>query len=126
MTPILLLLALQAQPVSLCPPKVNVTQQLAAPLPDWTVTPDGLPNQLAGIIFFEGPPEQKASLAPDKETKTQSTRYFTKPSWIACHYSGTSLMLARALPKNTHSCTASYYHDQSVDGLPAIQKIDCK
>ena len=126
MTPILLLLYLQTQPVSLCPPKVSVNQQLAAPLPDWTVMPDGMPSQLAGITFFEGPPEQQASLAPDKETKTQSTWYFTKPAWIGCHYSGTSLMLTRALPRNTRSCTVAFYPNETVAGLHAIQKIDCK
>jgi len=127
MTPtLLILLGLQVQAISLCPPKLSTTQQLGAPLPDWNVTADGLPNQLAGVTFFEGPPVDQASLAPDKETKTQSTWFFTKPSWIACHYSGTSLMLTRALPKNLHSCTVTFLPDQTVSGLPAIQKIECK
>ena len=128
MTPTLLivLLGLQVQTDTLCPPRIGTNQQLSAPLPDWKVAPDGLPNQLAGITFFEGPPEQQASLAPDIEKKTQSTWNFTKPAWIACHYSGTSLTLTRALPKTTKSCTITFQPGVTVAGLPAIQKIECK
>jgi hypothetical protein len=125
-TALLMFLGLQVQSTTICPPKVVTNQQLAAPLADWTVRPDGFPNQLAGITFFEGPPEQQASLAPDRETKTQSTWYFSKPSWIACHYSGTSLMLTRTLPKGTRSCAVTFQPDVTVAGLPAIQKIECK
>ena len=57
----LLLLGPQVQTVSLCAPEVSTSQQLTTLLPGWNVTPDGLPDQLAGIAFYEGPPEQRAS-----------------------------------------------------------------
>ena len=68
-----------------------------------------------------GPP-----LAPDNETKMQSTWYFAKPSWIACRYSDTSLMLTRARPRNIRSCMVTFFPGQTVAGLLAIQKIECK
>src|ERR1700743_331943 len=127
MAPLLMLfLSFQGPPGALCPPTLKVNQQLAEPIPGWAASPDGVPNQLSGVTFFGGPPEQKASLAPDKETKTDSTWYFTKPSWLACHYSGTSLMLTKQLPKGTHSCTVTFRPGEFVAGLPAIQKIECK
>jgi hypothetical protein len=57
-----------ADPIQ-CPPVVEVRQQMAAPVAGWFVAMDDLPHRLAGITFFDGKPEEKASLAPDSESK---------------------------------------------------------
>jgi hypothetical protein len=95
---------------------------------------DSLPNILAGITFFDGKPENNASLAPDKQTRQNGKdvtfwnfgRDSKQPIFIACRYAWTSVTLQRELPKEIHSCTVTYDSRQTVAGLPTIEKIDCK
>src|SRR5271167_4016216 len=82
--------AAAADPVQ-CPPVVEVRQQIAAPVAGWSVAMDDLPHSLAGITFFDGKPEEKASLAPDSETKAAGKSISTwsfesggRPVWVAC------------------------------------------
>src|SRR5580658_5116781 len=78
-----------------CPPRIEVAQRLSLPVPGWSAAPDKMPHQLAGITFFDGKPEEGASLAPDKQTRTSATWTFTatgRPVWLACSYSGTDLV----------------------------------
>jgi hypothetical protein len=99
------LMTLLADDAVHCPPTIAVKQQLAAPVPGWSVTSDGMPHQLAGLTFFEGKPEDKASLAPD---------------------SGTNVVLTRELPRSTRSCSITYTTGVTLAGLPVIEKVDCK
>jgi hypothetical protein len=121
----------QASPVQ-CPSTVTVKDQELAQAPaDWTVVHAQQPHRLAGVTFYEGPPEQEASLAPDSRRKitaqkeTQTWRFLGPGIWIACSYSATDLALAQPLPKNTSSCTVTYNPQVSVAGYPEIQKIAC-
>jgi hypothetical protein len=117
-----------------CPAKIDVRQQLATNAPGWTATQDDSPHQLAGITFYDGPPQQKASLVYDDMAKAggkQIARWrFTPDSgrqtWIACSYSGTSLELTKSLPPNTSACEVTYDPRQQVAGLPLIDKISCR
>ncbi len=129
---IVLLIALFAasDPVG-CPKTIQVKEQLAAPVPGWTAASDGMPHQLAGLTFFDGKPEEKASLAPDGEStqryQTISTWKFdkTRPTWVMCQYSGTSVTLTRELPRGTSSCLVSYARNVTIAGLPVITNVEC-
>ena len=120
-----------ADPIG-CPKTIQVKEQLAAPVAGWTAASDGMPHQLAGLTFFDGKPEENASLAPDAE-KTQrdhtiSTWTFgkTRPTWVMCHYSGTSVTLTRELPRNTSTCVVTYARGVTIAGLPVIESVTCK
>ncbi len=84
------------------------------PCPAGATTRDDLPNQFAGITFFDGKPEEKASLAPDSESKRAGRIFSTwtfvpgRPIFVACHYALTTVMLMRPLPKEVHACTVVY------------------
>src|SRR5260370_28404333 len=115
------------------PPVVEVRQQMAAPVAGWSVAMDDLPHRLAGITFFDGKPEEKASLAPDSETKAAGKSVSTwnfgsggRPVWVACRYAWTTETLTRALPKPVLRCAVIYNPRKSLAVLPLIQQIDCK
>lgn len=116
-----------------CPAQIQVHQQLASPVAGWQARIEELPYLLAGITFFEGKPEDNASLAPDSERnangKTISRWNFPSsrpPIWLACRYAWTSVTLARELPKEIRVCTITYNPRQTIGGLPEIEKIDCR
>lgn len=116
-----------------CPPTIAVKQQLAVQPPGWSVTSDGMPHELAGLTFFDGKPEDKASLAPDKSVvvngKTVASWIFgasSRPIWAACQYARTNVVLTRELPGSTRTCSITYTTGVTIAGLPVIEKVDCK
>jgi hypothetical protein len=126
-------LTLSAADVVQCPPTIAVKQQLVAAVLGWSVTSDGMPHQLAGLTFFDGKPEDKASLAPDKNVagKGKSVASWTfdasgRPIWLACQYAGTNVVLTRELPRGTRTCSITYTAGVTIAGLPVIEKVDCK
>src|ERR1700716_4119815 len=60
-----------------CPAQVNTRQQIAAPVPVWSTSLDDSPHWLAVITFFDGSPSEKASLAPDSESKVKESMVST-------------------------------------------------
>jgi hypothetical protein len=116
-----------------CPDRIATTQSLAQATPGWTDQVDQTSNILAGVTFFEGPPKEMASLAPDEShVKGKVVASFTltlgagSQYWLVCGYAGTRVNLARALPKELRTCTVTYDPKQTVDGLPSIERISCK
>ncbi len=116
-----------------CPPTIQVKQQLVALAPGWSAASDGMPHELAGLTFFEGKPEDKASLAPDKQAaingKTVASWVFAsggRSLWVACQYARTNVVLTRELPRNTRTCSITYTASVTIAGLPVIEKVDCK
>jgi hypothetical protein len=94
---------------------------------------DGMPHQLAGLTFFGGKPEDKASLAPDKQAavkgKIVASWIFDvsgRPIWVACQYAWTNVVLTRELPKGTRTCSVTYTAGVTIAGLPVIEKVDCR
>ena len=122
-----------AEPVQ-CPAQLQVRQQVAAPVTGWLAAADNLPNILAGITFFDGKPENNASLAPDKQTRLNGKdlavwnfgEYRSRSVYISCRYAWTSVTLQREMPKEIRSCAVTFNPRQTVAGLPVIEKIDCK
>ena len=116
-----------------CPRTIDVKQRLAAPAPGWSVTSDDAPHQLAGLTFFDGKPEDKASLAPDKRTEAngRAVASWTFPSggraiWVACRYSSTDVVLTRELPAKIRTCAITFATNETIAGLPVIEKVDCR
>jgi hypothetical protein len=116
-----------------CPASIATTQSLSGAVPGWTDKKNTSPNVLAGLTFYDGPPEEQASLAPDeKDVKgklVESWELFPNPprqNWLVCIYSGTSITLARPLPKELRACTVTFDPQQTVDGYPLIERIACK
>ena len=121
-----------ADPVQ-CPPRIEVNQRLAVQIPGWSAISDQIPHQLAGLTFFDGNPRDQASLAPDKQTtvngKTVAVWTFGvsgRPIWVACRYAATDVMLTRELPRAVRTCSIAYATRETIDGLPVIDKVDCK
>ena len=131
---ILLLMAAAAGAEDIrCPERISTNQTLAQNVPGWTDQRDGTPNILAGVTFYDGPPKELASLAPDEshaKGKVIASWDLTpnpgREYWLACSYAGTRIALARPLPKELRSCTVTYDPKQTVDGLPSIERIACK
>lgn len=123
-----------AADLATCPARIDVGQQLTAPVAGWRSFNDDAPPQLAGVTFYDGSPQEKASLAYDDITRAGGKQiakwsfapHRERPIWIACHYSGTSVVLAKPLPDTLTSCAVSYDTHQEVAGLPMIGKIVCK
>jgi hypothetical protein len=121
----------QAQDFAACPAKIAVeAQKLAAPLAGWTVIPHPTePHALQSVSFFDGDPAEKADLAPDISSKARQTWQFAaqaRPYGLTCHYSGTTVVVGRVLPKQIKSCTVTFVANVSIDGAPAIDRMACK
>jgi len=115
-----------------CPDTISVKQTLVKSVPGWRESPSDLPIRFAGVTFFDGPPGQKASLVYDSESTVKGKQIavwkFDARSqiWLACSYSGSNIVLSRALAKGTSKCTVTYNPKETIAGLPVVEKIDCE
>jgi hypothetical protein len=118
---VLCALGVRAAPVD-CPETIAVRQQIAAEVPGWKASLDEAPHRLAHITFFDGPPEKRASLVYDRFVRNVATWSFGPEQriWLACAYSGTSVVLQRPLPPGTKACSVVYASKAE------IRKMDCK
>ena len=114
-----------------CPPTVPV-RQIATEVPTgWTAAVSAAPVRLAAVTFFDGKPEEEASLVYDRmtpgRTGNRATWTFQSTShiWLSCSYSGTNVVLSRPLPGVTR-CTVTYKRDSTVTGLPEVDRIFCR
>lgn len=128
-------LAATVQPsVVQCPEQISAEQKAVAPPAGWTVGASKIPHRLEMVTFFEGPPEEEASLVYDdiKNAGKESVAVWTfaaspRGYWISCGYSGTSVVLSRRLPAGIKTCRVTYDKTvQSAAGLPDVKKIDCR
>jgi len=119
---------------TLCPATIDVQEHLAKAVSGWSPTTDDNPHQLAGVTFFDGVPQEKASLVYDDMKKAGGKQIASwgfapgtgRQTWIACSYSGTGIQLTKALPSSTRACEVTYDPRQQIAGLPSIEKIVCK
>ena len=102
------------QPID-CPATLAVTSA-ASPPGDWqVVTPTGT-RSLDRVGFYSGPPSEQVSLAPDStvEGGGKSLDVWTfspstdEPLWVACFYAGTTLFIAKPVPRGMKRCSVSY------------------
>ena len=127
------ILCAAAEPVS-CPETIDVRQELTTAIESWSPTLDDAPHRLAGLTFYDGPVQDKASLISDRTTKSagkETSVWYFKPQanrqiFMACSYSATAIVLTKPLPPKTTSCTVTYSLNMRIAGLPVIEKITCK
>jgi hypothetical protein len=115
-----------------CPKTVQV-RQVATDVPaGWTASQNATPVQLSYVTFFDGKPEEEASLVYDRMTNGRSTNRaewnFAPGShiWLACSYSGTSVVLSRELSGVTRCVVVYRRAATSGGGLPGIDHIYCR
>jgi hypothetical protein len=112
-----------------CPEKVEVRQEISAPVQGWIPAVDPAPSRLAGITFFDGEPKEQASLAPDRESKVNGKSVATwnfnsnsRPTWVACRYAGTTVTLTKELPKGVKSCSITFTPIRALPASPRLRK----
>jgi hypothetical protein len=119
---------------ALCPDAVKVQQSGTAPAPGWSVSYSKAPNELEMVTFFNGPPQDEASLVYDEwiDAKAESIATWKFPKdprgyWVRCSYRGTTMEIAKALPASLASCRVIYERrTNGASGLPAIKRIACR
>jgi hypothetical protein len=116
-----------------CPRTLAVEQKPVAPPAGWSAADDGSPHRLAGITFFDGPPAELASLKYDDAASTEKEwtgiwHFEPNPRgyWIACAYSGTSIVLSRRLPGEVKVCRVTYEKESGKEPVGEIKRIDCQ
>jgi hypothetical protein len=127
----------QAPAFEPCPPTVRVEQKVGTPPPGWTVSQDKIAPELAQVTFFDGAPEELASLVydqrQDKGAEMTAVWNFGGPKqaargiWMSCSYSRTTTVLERKLPAATKACTVIYDKQTTgPNGTPTIKTITCR
>jgi hypothetical protein len=129
--PFLLIGGLCAADFEACPAKIDVQrQQLTKPLAGWTAAVnDEARHELWYVTLYDGEPKEKASLVPDVQSQLKqgwTLARQSRPYWLECHYTQTTIVLARPLPANLKSCEVTHEASTSVDGQPAIKQILCR
>ncbi len=117
-----------------CPATVDVQQRLTSMVDGWTPVIDDSPHKLIGVAFYDGPPQEKASLMYDDIKKTAGKEVATwrfpadskRQTWMVCSYSGTAIQLSKSLPAKTSTCQITYNRTQQLSGLPVIETLSCK
>lgn len=111
-----------------CPATLEVEQH-AIGVPAGAQAFDAEPRHpWTNVQFSDGPPNEQAWLAPDATRKAGKSFVnawtFTSPdTWMACGYTGTSVILAFRLADSIRSCEVRY--DAGVSP-PAATTVDCR
>ena len=121
----------------LCPDSLTVDQTLAGDLPQawkgfgWTadqVSAIGTAQTLrfshlqSAVSLFDGTPTPASAVAPDEPGPPETLRWtLGQPTsadgyWMVCHYSGTTLTVARPLPTGVTACESKMV-EQRMAGL---------
>ena len=114
-----------------CPKTVQV-RQVATDVPaGWTAGQGTMPVTVSHITFFDGKPEEEASLVYDHMTAGRTTNRaewkFAPGShiWLSCSYNGTNLVLSKELV-GVQRCVVIYRRNGQSSGLPPVDKIYCR
>jgi hypothetical protein len=117
-----------------CPDSVAVKQSLETTPDGWTASHSEAVARLSGITFFDGPPEEKASLVYDSWVKRGGLAYGvwrfpakgSRSIWLSCSYASTNIVLSKPLAAGVTECTVTYSRNVQVAGMPEVKKIDCR
>ncbi len=118
-----------------CPPTLAVEQKASAPSTDWTVSSSGYNTALAGVIIFDGPPVNQASLLPDGEQTTSDMVFQTwklgkndAGYWLECDYANTTAQIYERLPASVSRCEVSYERNVRFggEGRRVVKSVRCK
>jgi hypothetical protein len=116
-----------ADPID-CPSTLDVKSS-ANPPAGWQVANLSAVNALDRVGFYSGPPAERASLVPDrtqnKKGESQDTWLFSPNApeaiWVACFYTGTTLIVAKEVEHGVKSCSVRYKTTRSGSRLSVIE-----
>ena len=115
-----------------CPASITTEQKIVNLPTSWQTATDTTTHPLSTVTFYDGPPEQKASLVNDLQLQNASQRTATwkftsnpRGYWLACSYDRTAILLTRRLPANVAQCQVVYDTSTSSSGMPAVKSINC-
>lgn len=115
-----------------CPESLWVEQSAEQTSSEWTVFDSHKKHNFVNFRFFDGSPDQMASLVPARQGRHKSAPSdiwdFSSPAgsdgyWVACVYGESSVLLAKKLPADVTSCEVSYDPKFS---SPVAKKLVCK
>jgi len=115
-----------------CPESIEVDERLARPAAGWAEGRATEPHRLAGMRFFDGKLEDRASLVGKdralSRVRSVTTWHFAtgREYWVSCSYAWTSIILSGRLSSEIKSCSVTYASDALVNGLPEIKKVECR
>src|SRR6185369_15533332 len=118
-----------------CPALLTVEQTLSQPPATWVVAHAPGQCRLASITFYEGPPQDMASLVYDKRTAHATTweavwnfaPQAQSGYWVSCTYEHTDITLTKQLPAGVTRCVVSYEKNTALpNGLPVIKAMRCQ
>jgi hypothetical protein len=105
----------------------------------WTVGRADVPTNLAGVTFYSGPPEERASLIYDSRVTRSGLLYATwkfagavsgakdaHAIWLSCNYMSTNVVLSRSIAAEIRECTVTYDPKATVAGMAGVRGIVCK
>lgn len=120
----------QASDLLVCPSVLDVEQTITSTHSGWSLLGTNGRHRFIGVEFSEGPPDQKAILAPSTESYEQSKMisiWIFPPSnqgyWVSCMYSNTSAVVTQRLEDGISLCEVEY------DGrfsAPVVKQWRCK
>ena len=126
---------LSAADFQACPATIDVKPHQIGKAPaGWSVGYDhdtfanGQNHVLWFVTLYDGEPKERASLVPDVNERLRAEWKFNPEQtvWLECHYTRTTLVLSRALPKGVKSCVVTFEPNVSIDGHNSIKAINCK
>ena len=110
-----------------CPQEIKTEQHPKTIPPGWSTSNDAgnltleKSHLLTGTGFYDGPPEERALLAPTqtrKHGKNFSNLWKLDSGagkyWFACNYNQTTVLLTKQLPEKPLHCTAEYAGDSPI------------
>jgi hypothetical protein len=110
-----------------CPEGLQVEQRAVNVPSSFQVFEAEARHKWVSAQFSDGPPSEQAWLAPDSSRKSGasfiSVWQLSPGSWLACGYTGTSLVAAFRLPDSVHTCEVRY---DTTFSPPAATAIDCR
>lgn len=118
-----------------CPKSISVRQNIDNPPTGWKVSYENTKYDLSRITFFDGPPEENASLVYDKTAESgeelHAEWHFNdinpqRGIWITCNYESTNVVLSKLLPPSVKECKVTYYKDIFTSGSNVIKETKCK
>ena len=132
---LLWLSGLGAADFAACPARIDVKQQQIDKAPaGWTVGHDldtfanGQNHVLWFVTLYDGDPKERASLVPDVNQRLRAEWKFNPEQtvWLECHYTRSTIVLSRALPKGVKSCVVTFDPGVSTDGHSGIKTVVCR
>jgi hypothetical protein len=114
-----------------CPARIDVqAQSLAKAAPGWTAAHAAeARHDLWYVTLYDGEPKEMASLVPDvngARRQAWQLPHQGRPYWLECHYTRTTIVLARPLPAKMQSCEVTFETSVTLDGHPVIKQVACR